>query len=114
MSAKGISTHVLDTAKGKPAAGVEVVLEAATDGGKWKELARGATDADGRVADLLPTGPPSVGEYRLRFNTATYFHSLGQPAFYTEVVVNVLLEAGGKYHLPLLLSPFGYSTYRGS
>ena len=114
MSAKGVSTHVLDTAKGKPAAGVEIVLEAATPGGAWKELARAATDADGRAADLLPAGPPATGDYRLRFDTGHYFRAAGLPAFYPEVVIHVRLDDGAKYHLPLLLSPFGYSTYRGS
>ncbi len=114
MSASGISTHVLDTALGKPAAGVPVVLEAA-EGTGWRELARGTTDADGRVAALLPGGPPAAGDYRVRFDTATYFAALGQPAFYPEVTVHVrFAAAGGKYHLPLLLSPFGYATYRGS
>jgi 5-hydroxyisourate hydrolase len=109
----GISTHVLDTARGKPAAGVAVTLEAvAADG--WRELARGSTDADGRVAALLPDGVPSAGEYRLRFATADYFRGQGTTAFYPEVVVHVRLEPSMKYHLPLLLSPFGYSTYRGS
>jgi 5-hydroxyisourate hydrolase len=108
-----ISTHVLDTAAGRPAAGVAVVLEANGPGG-WHELARGATDADGRVPALLPGGVPAAGEYRLRFATGDYFRGLGRDAFYPEVVVHVRLEPGTKYHLPLLLSPFGYSTYRGS
>lgn len=110
----GISTHVLDTALGRPAAGVEVVLEAA-DGTGWRELARGVTDADGRVGALLPGGPPAAGDYRLRFVTGDYFARGGQPVFYPEVEVRVrFAAAGGKFHLPLLLSPFGYSTYRGS
>jgi 5-hydroxyisourate hydrolase len=109
----GISTHVLDTSRGRPAVGVVVILEAAgTDG--WRELARGVTDADGRIAALLPGGAPTAGEYRLRFATGDYFRGLGQAAFYPEVTVHVRLEANMKYHLPLLLSPFGYSTYRGS
>jgi 5-hydroxyisourate hydrolase len=109
----GISTHVLDTARGKPAAGVAVTLEVAADGG-WRELARGTTDVDGRVATLLPGGAPAAGEYRLRFATGDYFRGQGGAAFYPEVVVHVRLEPGAKYHLPLLLSPFGFSTYRGS
>jgi 5-hydroxyisourate hydrolase len=113
MSAKGVSTHVLDTARGKPAAGVGVVMEAAGNGG-WTELARGVTDTDGRIADLLPAGPPAAGDYRLRFDTGHYFRAGGLAAFYPEVVIHVRLNAGAKYHLPLLLSPFGYSTYRGS
>ncbi len=109
----GISTHVLDTARGRPAAGVVVTLEAFTDG-TWRELARGTTDADGRVAALLPGGAPAAGDYRLRFATGEYLRGQGAAAFYPEVVVHVWLEPGTKYHLPLLLSPFGYSTYRGS
>jgi 5-hydroxyisourate hydrolase len=109
----GISTHVLDTARGRPAAGVVATLEAAGPEG-WRELAKGMTDADGRIAALLPGGVPATGEYRLRFATGDYFRGLGQTAFYPEVVIQVRLDAGAKYHLPLLLSPFGYSTYRGS
>jgi 5-hydroxyisourate hydrolase len=114
MSAGGISTHVLDTARGRPAPGVVVILEVAEPGGAWREVGRGVTDADGRVAALLPGGPPDAGDYRLRFATGDYFRASGGPVFYPEVVVRARLEAGGKYHLPLLLSPYGYSTYRGS
>ncbi|CAN5643921.1 hydroxyisourate hydrolase [soil metagenome] len=110
---KGISTHVLDTALGKPAEGVAIVLEARDSTG-WKVLAHGVTDGEGRVAALLPGGPPSTNDYRIRFATGVYFASLGQSVFYPEVVIHVHLEAHAKYHLPLLLSPFGYSTYRGS
>jgi 5-hydroxyisourate hydrolase len=108
-----LSTHILDTARGKPAAGVAVTLEAAADGG-WRELARGTTDADGRVGALLAGGVPTAGEYRLRFATGDYFSGQGGAVFYPEVVIHVRLEPGTKYHLPLLLNPFGYSTYRGS
>jgi 5-hydroxyisourate hydrolase len=114
MSASGISTHILDTARGKPAAGVNVVLEQ-RDGEAWKEVGKGVTDADGRVAALLPGGPPTAGEYRIRFATGHYFLAAGDPVFYPEVTIHVqFAAAGGKYHLPLLLAPFGYSTYRGS
>ncbi len=111
-----LSTHVLDTALGRPAAGVAVVLEFAEATGAWIEKGRGTTDVDGRVKELLPPGVPIVpGDYRLRFATADYFYSLGQKAFYPEVTVHVRLDATmNRYHLPLLLSPFGYSTYRGS
>jgi 5-hydroxyisourate hydrolase len=109
----GISTHVLDTANGKPAKGLAVTLEAAGPLG-WRELARGTTDADGRIPALFPGGVPSTGDYRLRFATGEYHRGLGQAAFYPEVTIHVHLEAGSKYHLPLLLSSFGYSTYRGS
>ena len=109
----GISTHVLDTARGRPAAGIVVRLEAgAAD--DWREIARGTTDADGRILALLPAGVPTEGEYRLRFATGDYFCHQKQDALYTEVIIQVWLEPAEKYHLPLLLSPFGYSTYRGS
>jgi 5-hydroxyisourate hydrolase len=109
----GISTHVLDTAHGRPAAGIVVTIEACGPDGV-RELGRGTTDADGRVAALLPGGVPAVGDYRLRFVTGEYLQAQGFAVFYPEVVIHVRLEPGTKYHLPLLLSPFGYSTYRGS
>jgi 5-hydroxyisourate hydrolase len=110
-----ISTHVLDTARGRPAAGVAVVLEAAGPGGPWTELGRGVTDADGRIPDLCPGRPLGPGDYRLRFATGDYQRGQGQAAFYPEVQVRVRLDdPPGRYHLPLLLSPFGYATYRGS
>jgi 5-hydroxyisourate hydrolase len=103
----GITTHVLDTSRGGPAAGVPVVLERAVDSG-WQPVGRGNTDADGRVSDLLET-PPEAGRYRLIFDTGAYSR------FYPEVTVTFVVEHGqGHYHVPLLLSPFGYSTYRGS
>ena len=97
-----LSTHVLDTAAGRPAAGVDVVLESA-DGAV---LASGTTDADGRVGALGEDLAPGV--HRLRFATAA--HS----PFYPEVVVAFVVGDDDHYHVPLLLSPFGYSTYRGS
>src|SRR4051812_1575373 len=104
----GISTHVLDTALGRPAVGIVVTLEADGPEG-WRELAKGTTDADGRIAALLPGGAPSAGDYRLRFATGDFLASFGHGAFYPEVVIHVWLDPGIKYHLPLLLSPFGYS-----
>lgn len=111
-----ITTHVLDTARGRPAAGVAVILEQAGADQSWSELARGTTDGDGRVPDLLPENMRLAGgTYRLRFGTGAYFRSLGVKGFYPEVQVIVELEPGaGHYHVPLLLSPYGYSTYRGS
>jgi 5-hydroxyisourate hydrolase len=111
-----ITTHVLDTARGRPAAGVPVTLEARGDGGAWDELGRGFTDADGRLRDLLPPEHKlSKGAYRLTFDTAVYFAAQGLKGFYAEVAVSfVVAEAGAHYHVPLLLSPYGYSTYRGS
>lgn len=110
-----LTTHVLDTALGRPAAGVAVVLEMQHDGG-WTELARGTTNADGRIPNLLPDGTRlQTGTYRLTFETGAYHRAQGVRGFYPQVqVVADLDAAGGHYHIPLLLSPFGYSTYRGS
>src|SRR5438067_13141212 len=95
-----ISTHVLDTARGRPAAGVAVVLESAGPGGGWAEVGRGVTDDDGRVPELATALLP--GEYRLRFATGAYLRSLGEVGFYPEVEVRVRLDSpAGRYHLPL-------------
>lgn len=103
----GITTHVLDTSRGRPAAGVPVALERAVDSG-WQPIGRSTTDADGRARDLLSSAP-EAGSYRLTFDTGAYSH------FYPEVTVTFVVEGGEEhYHVPLLLSPFGYSTYRGS
>jgi 5-hydroxyisourate hydrolase len=104
-----ISTHVLDAALGRPAADVTVRLE--TPAGSSVER---ATDADGRVASF-GDGPFDAGEYRVRFDTGGYFAAAGRDAFYPEVVVAfTITDAAQHYHVPLLLSPFAYSTYRGS
>ncbi|HET7235781.1 MAG TPA: hydroxyisourate hydrolase [Actinomycetota bacterium] len=109
----GISTHVLDTAAGVPAAGVPVTLEVARASG-WERVGAGVTDEDGRVVDLLVEGAV-VGTYRIVFDTGAYFTARGEPGFYPEVsVVFEVKEAHAHHHVPLLLSPFGYSTYRGS
>jgi 5-hydroxyisourate hydrolase len=112
----GITTHVLDTARGRPAEGVSVILETRVAGGNWHTLGRGITDADGRVRDILP--PAHVlneGSYRLTFDTASYFAAQGTEGFYPEVSITfVVRDAGAHYHVPLLLSPYGYTTYRGS
>ena len=109
-----ITTHVLDTARGHPAQGVPVVLECASGDG-WQLLGSGATDADGRVRDLLAEGAsPGAGRYRLTFDTGAYFRDRGEAAFYPEVSVVFTVAADEHHHVPLLLSPFGYSTYRGS
>ena len=111
-----ITTHVLDTALGRPASGVPIELERQAAGGAWERLSSGRTDADGRLRTLLPQGAPlAVGTYRISFDTAAYFAAVGQAVFYPEVrVVFAVSEPGGHLHVPLLLSPFGYSTYRGS
>ena len=109
-----ITTHVLDTARGTPAAGVPVRLERLSQAGP-EEIGRASTDADGRVRDL---GPERLqpGTYRLVFGTAEYFAGLDQrDAFFPEVTVTFTANGGAThYHVPLLLSPFGYATYRGS
>ena len=108
-----ITTHVLDTSRGKPAAGVGVVL-ARQAGSEWAELGRGVTDADGRNRTLL-TGELTAGVYRLTFGTGAYFAAQGTVGFFPEVsIVFRIDETRSHYHVPLLLNPFGYSTYRGS
>jgi 5-hydroxyisourate hydrolase len=109
----GITTHVLDTARGRPAAGLPVMLERAVDS-IWQPVGRGTTDGDGRAGDLL-TSAPEEGRYRLTFDTHAYFRAIGETGFYPEVSVTFVVVRGeAHYHVPLLLSPFGYSTYRGS
>jgi 5-hydroxyisourate hydrolase len=109
----GITTHVLDTARGRPAAGVAVSLALSGADG-WTELGAAPTDADGRVADLLPAGVKSpTGTYRLRFDTGAYFATQGVAPFYPYVDVVFQIRDAEHYHVPLLVSPFGYTTYRG-
>jgi 5-hydroxyisourate hydrolase len=113
-----ITTHVLDTARGKPAANILVVLERATADAPphFQELGRGATDADGRLRTLLsPDAHLLAGTYRLTFHTGPYFKEQKADAFYPEVsVLFAIVDPTQHFHVPLLLSPFGYSTYRGS
>jgi 5-hydroxyisourate hydrolase len=111
-----ISTHVLDTAKGKPAAGVPVRLQRQDSSGKWLSLASAQTDPDGRCAQLLPDGATVVeGVYRLTFDTAKYFGACGVEGLYPSVEILFRIRNGeSHFHIPLLLSPNGYTTYRGS
>lgn len=111
-----ITTHVLDTSRGGPAGGVPVLLELQSVGGDWQMLGKGTTDTDGRVRDLLATDAPlAIGTYRLTFDTETYFRAHNVEGFYpTVLVVFSILDTEQHYHVPLLLSPYGYSTYRGS
>jgi 5-hydroxyisourate hydrolase len=108
-----ITSHVLDTATGTPASGIGVRLER-SDTRNPEILASATTDGDGRVRDWLPAGVPA-GRYRLTFETGAWFRAAGRGTLYPEVVIEFEVEDGAPhYHLPLLLSPFGYSTYRGS
>lgn len=110
-----ITTHVLDTARGRPAAGVAVAIYRASDNG-WILLGQGVTDADGRCRNLLrPDVPLPAGKYRLCFETGAWFREEGLEAFHPEVNVTFdVRHSGEHYHVPLLISPFGYTTYRGS
>jgi len=111
-----ITTHVLDTALGLPARGLRVRLDVRGDGGDWTALAERATDDDGRVADLLPAGTALERRtYRLRFETAAYLAATARPSFFPFVEIAFCVDEPARHHhVPLLLSPFGYSTYRGS
>jgi 5-hydroxyisourate hydrolase len=111
-----ITTHVLDTAIGRPAAGIEVHLERQMADGSWSSVGSGRTDADGRVKNLMGSASePIPGTYRLTFETTPYFKRRSVEGFYPRVVVEFILREGGAHHhVPLLLSPYGYSTYRGS
>ena len=110
----GISTHVLDTAKGLPAQGVRAVLDRQSSEGGFFEIGGGITDNNGRIAELLDPGAwLQAGVYRLTFFTADYYQ--GQECFYPEVTVLFEVRDPSKHHhVPLLMSPYGYTTYRGS
>lgn len=113
MTRSHVTTHILDTGAGRPAAGVAVALLAASGDG-WDRVADGTTDADGRVSSL---GPEQLtpGTYRIDFATGDYFAATGTETFFPSVSLTfALTDAAQHYHVPLLLSPFAYSTYRGS
>ena len=107
-----ISTHVLDTMRGTPAAGLTVKLDRREPDGDWKAVGDGVTDADGRVRSLTEDAVEE-GEYRLEFETRPYFERSGLDAFYPSISV-VFSFDGGHLHIPLLLSAYGYSTYKGT
>jgi 5-hydroxyisourate hydrolase len=111
-----ISTHILDTSRGAPASGVAVSLEMQNTDESWGELSHAWTDEDGRVKPFfLLEEPLLAGTYRLVFDTDAYFSALNIDCFYPQVcVVFRVEEATQHYHVPLLISPFGYSTYRGT
>ena len=109
-----ITTHVLDTSIGKPAMGITIHLEEKSATG-WNQLAHGITNADGRISDLLDKGNfLPHGVYRMIFETAAYFSSQNKKGFYPSVTIEFNLSEDAHYHIPLLLNPYGYSTYRGS
>jgi 5-hydroxyisourate hydrolase len=111
-----ITTHVLDLSRGVPAAGIEVTLERADSAGSFGRLARATTDAGGRVRSFgTAAADISPGRYRLTFRVDTYFSALKKETFFPEVqILFEVTNAARAHHIPLLLSPFGYSTYRGS
>jgi 5-hydroxyisourate hydrolase len=112
---KSITTHVLDTARGRPAEGVRIALELESAPGRFTELGRGATDADGRLRTLMGGRPLAAGTYRITFETGAYFAALGLETFFPSVsLCFTVKDAAQHHHVPLLLSPYGFTTYRGS
>lgn len=111
----GLTTHVLDTSMGRPAAGVVIRLDRLSDSGHWEPLGEGTTDSDGRQKSLLGGDALRTGSYRLTFDSGDYFRATGREGFFPHVAIEFeILDASQHYHVPLLLSPYGYSTYRGS
>lgn len=109
-----LSVHILDQQTGKPAPGVEVILEQKKDNG-WAQLNTGRTDQDGRIKALWPEQPAVPGDYRVIFKTGHYFESKKLDTFFPEIPVEFHISTTNEhYHVPLLLSQYGYSTYRGS
>lgn len=109
-----LSTHILDTSLGRPAQGIEVTLTQETDSG-WTRIGGGVTDDDGRIKGLVDSGELSVGTYRIEFATGPYFERQQRRGFYPYVSITFVVEAPDEhYHVPLLLNPYGFSTYRGS
>ena len=115
MSARSpITTHALDTRSGKPAQGLPITLLSQVDS-TWVKLSSGITNADGRITDLLEPGSLKPGLYQMHFDTETYHKKQNVTGFYPEVVITFeIKQIDEHYHIPLLLSPYGYSTYRGS
>ena len=111
-----ITTHILDIGAGHPARGVSARLEFSEAPGQWTSIGEGTTDTDGRIGNLLPDAHSlKQGIYQITFQTGTYYKSLEQETFFPSVsIVFEVRKLGEHYHVPLLLSPLGYSTYRGS
>jgi 5-hydroxyisourate hydrolase len=114
-AANPLSVHVLDLQNGQPTQGIRVTLEQ-RDGDQWRALANGVTNAQGRIAALYPAEQPMpAGAYRIVFETGEHFARLGKPTFFPRIPVEFSVDAKAQHtHIPLLLSPFGYSTYRGN
>lgn len=112
----GISTHILDVARGKPAEGIAVALQKQRGDDDWLPVGNGVTNADGRVASLLPAQVPlEAGTYRISFKVQEYVDRHHGKGFYPRVEIAFAVgNPSEHFHVPLLLSPFGYSTYRGS
>ena len=109
-----LSTHVLDTAAGRPAEGVEVACSR-REGDAWVLLAERRTDGDGRIPDLLPAGDLRAGEHRLTFATGSWAAARGVECFWPQIDITFTVTAPEEHHhVPVLLSPYGYTTYRGS
>lgn len=109
-----ITTHILDTSIGQPAVGVSIQLQIKTNDG-WQQLAEGVTNADGRILNLLqPNINVELGIYKMVFDTEGYFKKQNIKSFYPSVSIEFEVFDATHYHVPLLLNPFGYSTYRGS
>jgi len=109
-----ITTHVLDTAAGRPGKAIAIELER-KGGDGWQPIGAGTTDDDGRLRTLTPAGPVAAGTYRLRFHTGAYLAAHHQAGFFPVFEIQFTVVDGTQhYHVPLLLSPYGYSTYRGS
>lgn len=109
-----LTTHILDTSKGKPAPGINVILYQ-QEKKEWKEIARGVTNNDGRIPNFLKKEvAPDKGVYKIRFETKEYFDKQSIQTFYPFVEIIFNINSNEHYHIPLLLTPFGYSTYRGS
>ncbi len=109
-----LTTHVLDTSAGKPAEGIPVILDQLISG-SWKNIAEGITNSDGRITNLLVSeNLLENGIYRLTFETASYFKAQNKKSFYPNISIEFEITDNSHYHVPLLLNPYGYSTYRGS
>jgi hydroxyisourate hydrolase len=109
-----LTTHILDTSIGKPAKGVKITLLHYNET-EWQELASGITNMDGRISDLLDNNAVlELGRYKMVFDTKRYFETQNLKVFYPSVSIEFEVFDNTHYHIPLLLNPFGYSTYRGS